>query len=191
MPKTAGETVHEYDPVAFDRLIAREKTRPGPKRHADIRWLRAHRKLAVALIIVLILAVPVAGQSLLVFIFPPVAVVGIVENCGQLSASKQTVPLGSSGFVLFTCASFAPAFKAFAQTHVTGNATLPSPYTKLYVYPSGQESNIATTCTDAPAALQINNASLIFGYTGDWSFCANYTNAQGPNLPGLSWGLVW
>ncbi len=185
-----GDILHEYEPVEFEQLRATIAAKPKAKKRVEVRWVRHHRKLAVGLIIAMFILAPVAAQAVLSFVFPPVPAVGIIENCGQLVASKTTVNLGSSGFVLFTCASYAPAFKALGGTKITGNGTLEAPYTALYAYPSGQESNILTTCTDTPAALSLNQ-TLIFGYTGEWSFCANYTNAQQTGLPGMTWGMIW
>ncbi len=183
-----GDILHQYEPVEFEQLRATIAAKPRPRRRTDIRWIRHHPKIAAVLVTLLIMAVPVSAYTLLSQTIPAVPATGVIIECSPLTSSKASVLLYSSGFVLMTCPSLAPAIQALAQTHATANYTLPAPYVSAYIYPSGQESNIVTTCTDAPAALSVANP-IIFGYSGGWSYGLNYTNAQATGLP--SFAVNW
>lgn len=193
MAMRPGDILREHSPdeyaklVEIDRLVrSGQKAKPAKKKPR--LWLKAHRLTVVALALVLV-SVGAYGYASITILVPAIPARGILANCpNQEVPSNSKVVINQTGFTLVTCPNNRGLFEILAGTRAVANATLPSPYLDLYAYPEGQETIIATRCTDAAAAVNLAQPWTA-GYRGNWSLCLDYGPAGPGGLPGFP--ITW
>ena len=190
MAMKPGEIVRTWTPEEQSKFIKASRILMAnpPKRYRPgvPKAIRAHKRLAIlAALLILVSGSSYAALSMTILV-PHIPAHGILLNCLSAIPSKPSVLINTSGFLLVTCGGNG-ILKALSGTNATANYTLPSPYLDLYLYPAGQDSVITTKCTDAPAALSLARP-VVFGYEGNWSFCADYATVGADGLPGFSVG---
>lgn len=184
MAARPGDIIRTWSPESHAKLMEMSrllKTAGIPKKKRTPKaWVKAHR-LTVLAMALLAVSMGAYGYASLTILVPHVPAHGILYNCQSIVPLKTSVVINTTGFNLVTCNGNG-VFHVLAGTNATANYTLPSPYLDLYVYPAGQDSVITTKCTDAPAALNLA-FPIIFGYSGNWSFCADYGPVGMNGLP--------
>ena len=192
MAMKPGDIVRTWTPEQHAKLLqANELLRAhgpqGSKRIPGIRKaFRLHPKLFTLVLVCLVLSIGAYGYASVTILVPSIPVHGIYANCPSAIPSKSSVLLNTSGFVLVTCGGRG-ILRILSGTVATANYSLPSPYLDLVAYPAGQDSLILNRCTEAPAAIPLGHPWTA-GYTGNWSFCADYGPVQTDTLPGFSVG---
>lgn len=185
------QLIRQYDAFEEER-IALETLRRKDEHRAN-RRSRGHLFL-ICLIPALIIAPSMAVFAIVSMsttqTLAPVPAIGLTINCSPAYPYPSTVPVGSSGFVLFSCPLGVPAYNALAGTDATVNVTLLEPYVDLTTFPHGS-GGFVTACHDNPEARLAVNVTLHFDADGAWDYCADYENAPVEGLPLLIVSWAW
>lgn len=119
---------------------------------------------------------------------PAANVNGATANCTNLMSPTGNLDMNSSGSIFFMCSASLSAFVAKTKT-ITPTFALPSGYTGLYVYNSGD--TLDETCqTMANTVHILSGTSHVFGTTPiNWNYCATYTVTNQTSIGGfaVSW----
>ncbi len=139
--------------------------------------------------VVALLAGAVAAVTLFTQTAPPVTVTPpiVASNCAALVASPSSVLQGTSGVATFACTG-----KGAVHVSAAGSATptfsiASTGYSDLYLFPSLGAP--ASTCGTTTGAVPLTSGAAVSFVSAnvDWSYCADFANAQA--LAG--WTISW
>src|SRR3972149_6668988 len=116
----------------------------------------------IALTIALLLVGSVGAVVIFMQRLPAVPISSVQSNCDTLTSSPETVPVGSSGFVIFYCedegGQATPAFIAPADAVLSPTFVIQPPWVNLSLYRAEDPIGTGPSCSSAiPGALKVGS----------------------------------
>ena len=141
-------------------------------------------------------SLPDSGRGIVIFLLllatlvlsirPAAAPASILTSvCGAVSPAQASVPVGSSGTLLFTCGGTSPAFTAnLAGVSVVPTFALPNEYTVITIL---QHVSGSVSCTLGTSL--VSGTFVFFNSAGDFDYCAGFSNVPAAGLS--TFGVTW